>query len=638
MPARSVLTHAVQRIAILAVLLTCLLLLWIGAQTPMQVAVLFAIVAGASLRPAEAVLATVAAVPVVRPVLATAGLYAGATAELLVTATVSGCLLRALVGDSDKAPGGVPPWRAAAIVLAAVAAASLLVELAALRVLISPQLFWPSLWSEIASYASRGRMDLAGRFSPVPAALAIFTGALFFAAVSALPGRSIVATRLLKMFVAGATACALLNIARFAGAVLRSDAPLQALPQLLRSVRISVAFDDVNAAGSFFVLAAFTAAGLAVAEVWGQGPETGRTQVRRRLATSAWLAATCLCGVALWLSGSRAAFLAGLAATGLWLTWHGGRVARRVLPAMAVAALLGIWAFPNPIVDRSAVGAMSIRMELARVSFRLLAEAPMFGIGVGRFYYQSGREIQDPAVRAIYPRENAHNNFLQILTELGVVGLASFVAVLASLALRARATPPASAVAGATIGAAAFLVTCFAGHPLLTPEVSLSFWALLAAIAAGTSSDESNWRSVALMAIVLLVASMPFRIAHETRTLNLGRVAYGLADWEHDAQGDAFRRLTPRVTLFVPADATSIELPYRLVSDGGPVTVEVAFAGRSADRLVVADTAWRTFRMTLIKRQDEAPFLPLELRVSSGDASLVGLGRLVVHRNSTLPR
>ena len=96
--------------------------------------------------------------------------------------------------------------------------------------------------------------------------------------------------------------------------------------------------------------------------------------------------------------------------------------------------------------------------------------------------------------------------------------------------------------------------------------------------------------------------------------------------------------MTPRVTLFVPADATSIELPYRLVQQGGPVTIEVTFGGRSADRLLVNDLAWRTFRMTVISARDDAAFLPLQLSVSSGDASLVGLGRLVVHRGSTPAR
>lgn len=634
----------VRPIAILAVLLSCLLLLWIGAQTPLQGLVLLLIIAAAWLRPVEVVLVAIAAVPIIKPALAMLGLYDGATAELMVLATVSGCLLRRLVGGTSSA--GWPSWRAASIAFGAIAVASLLVELAAVRVLLSPQLFWPSLSDEIASYMSRGRTDLAGRFSPVPAAMAIFEGVLLFATIITLREGPSSALRALRMFVLGASAAATLNVARFAGAVLRSESPAQAVTDLLRSARISVGFGDVNAAGSLFVLATLTAAGMAIAarssgrrastpESWrpSRPPAPGPW-------TLIWLLATCLCAVALWLSGSRAAFLAGIAAAILWLAWRGGRVAWRALPAVAVAAVIGIWMFPNPIMDRSAVGAMSIRMELARVSFRLLGEAPVFGIGIGRFYSRSGSEIRDPAVMAIYPRENAHNNFLQILAELGILGLVSFGVVLGGVALAVvRSLAPSSPAAGAAIGVAAFLITCLAGHPLLTPEVSLSFWAVLGALAAHNGAQPGGrWHLLVPATIVLLAASMPFRIAHETRTVNLERVAYGLPDWEHDAQGDAFRRMTPRVTLFVPADATSIELPYRLVQQGGPVTIEVTFGGRSADRLLVNDLAWRTFRMTVISARDDAAFLPLQLSVSSGDASLVGLGRLVVHRGSTPAR
>ena len=466
----------VRRLAILAVLLSCLLLLWIGAQTLLQGLVLLLIIAAACLRPVEVVLAAVAAVPVVKIALAMLGLYDGATAELMVLATVSGCLLRGFVSGTSE--GRWPSWRAASIAFAAVAVASMLVELAAVRVLISPELFWTSLPDEIASYMSRGRSDLAGRFSPVPSATAILEGVLLFSAIISLPDGPANAVRVLRMFVLGASAAATLNIARFAGAVLRSESPAQAVTDLLRTARISVGFGDVNAAGSLFVLAIFTAAGLALAARSSGRPASTPESSRASRPpapspwTLIWLLATCLCALALWLSGSRAAFLAGIAAAILWLAWRGGRVARRALPALALAALIGIWLFPNPIVDRSAVGAMSIRMELARVSFRLLGESPVFGIGIGRFYSRSGAQIRDPAVSAIYPRENAHNNFLQILAELGLVGLVSFAVVLVGVAVVAvRSLAPWSPAAGAAVGVAAFLITCLAGHPLLTPEV-----------------------------------------------------------------------------------------------------------------------------------------------------------------------
>jgi O-antigen ligase len=52
----------------------------------------------------------------------------------------------------------------------------------------------------------------------------------------------------------------------------------------------------------------------------------------------------------------------------------------------------------------------------------------MFGIGVHQFYAASARAL-DPDFTSLsgYARENAHNNFLQVLTEQGVVGLAAML-------------------------------------------------------------------------------------------------------------------------------------------------------------------------------------------------------------------
>ena len=627
MPAGFAHTHAVPRIAAAAALLACLSLLWILAQTPLQILVLFLIVLAAAVRPVEAIVFTVAAAPVIRTAFASAGLYGGATVELLVLAAAAGCLGRLAI-DGPPAEDNLRGVRVAAVVFTGVVAASLLVELAAMRVLLSPELFWPALSDHVVTYATQGRTDLAGRFASASAGFTLLEGLLLFLVVVTLPGGRVTGLLVVRMFAIGASAAAAPTLARLAGALVSSERPLTALGDLVRSVRLSATFSDVNAAGSFFVLATLAAGGLTVAA-------RGRTR-------AGWTIATVLCAAALWWSGSRAAFLAGVLSLGIWLLWQRGRAARRALAALAVCALIGIWMFPNPIVDRSAVGALSIRAELARVAFRLLGQAPLFGIGIGTFYAQSGGEIHDPMVRALYPRENAHNNYLQVLAELGIVGLGAFLAVLLAVALVVyRSTDRRLAtLAGVECGLIAFLITCLAGHPLLNPEVSVAFWSMLGAVAIAHAGGDSPMRfgaSAGTTALFVLAVSVPFRVSSEIQTLNLARIAYGLADWEHDG-ADKFRRMTSSVTLFVPSDATAIELPYRLLREGEPVTIDVMFAGRAADRLLAADTAWRTYRTAVVQGRPDARFLPLQLTVISGDASRVGLGQLVVRRAFVPPR
>ncbi len=81
-------------------------------------------------------------------------------------------------------------------------------------------------------------------------------------------------------------------------------------------------------------------------------------------------------------------------------------------------------------MERYSEPSMSVRARLmmAETSLRLFSTAPVFGIGIHQFYAASPGAL-DPEFPALsgYSRENAHNNFLQVLAEQGVVGLAALL-------------------------------------------------------------------------------------------------------------------------------------------------------------------------------------------------------------------
>ena len=64
---------------------------------------------------------------------------------------------------------------------------------------------------------------------------------------------------------------------------------------------------------------------------------------------------------------------------------------------------------------------------------------------------------------------------------------------------------------------------------------------------------------------------------------------FGVTRWNFDRDGVRYRQMSSGATLFVPSDATAIELPYRLQWGRDPVTLQLDFRGRTADRLVVSD-------------------------------------------------
>ncbi len=203
--------------------------------------------------------------------------------------------------------------------------------------------------------------------------------------------------------------------------VWRGIAPAAILQRnTLGNGRISAHVADVNAAGSYFALVLCLALGMTV-----------RAHPRHRVA---WGAASIACGTGLWFTESRTA----LAAAGI---------------VILVAAMWYVVVRLRPIVRAAAIGAM-LAVALGVVAYRVHAWD--------------------------YGFENAHNNFLQIGAELGLVGLGLFVAWVGTglvRAVRALARQPRDArLLGVTCGVAAFVGTWLGGHPLLVSEVAFPFW------------------------------------------------------------------------------------------------------------------------------------------------------------------
>ena len=71
---------------------------------------------------------------------------------------------------------------------------------------------------------------------------------------------------------------------------------------------------------------------------------------------------------------------------------------------------------------------MAFRPEIYLAAFRMLAEVPLLGLGQGSFYHLSAIPSfsQSPFLTETLNGENAHNYFIQLLAENGVLGFAFF--------------------------------------------------------------------------------------------------------------------------------------------------------------------------------------------------------------------
>ena len=407
----------------------------------------------------------------------------------------------------------------------------------------------------------------------------------------------------------------------------------RSLHRLLLS-RASVHVVDLNAAGSYFAMAALIALGLAVNARWNRIPRWPR------LPRAGWGIISSLLILGLWLTGSRMALVsaigAGIVAAAIgplrsarWPTWATAAVAIAAAGALAVLAL-GL--DPRPTAGRAAASTIAMRRDFIITGLRMMRSAPVFGVGIGRYYERSAEFM--PTIYWSYFHENAHNNFLQIGAELGLIGLAAFVWLIGAAGVRlvrgVRADPRDVLLLGAVAGGAAFIGTWMLSHPLLVAEAAYPFWILLGVALARADGNAqpplapalagrvtgrvaarlARPATIAVAAIVAaLAASIPARAQREIAKLDLTQQTFGFYPWQQDSSGVLFRWTARRATFFLPLNARALHLTLRAVHMGtntAPTEVTIAIGGRTLDRVVLDRDEWVpvSLRLPLLPEDD----------------------------------
>jgi hypothetical protein len=416
---------------------------------------------------------------------------------------------------------------------------------------------------------------------------------------------------------------------------LRTASPLHAFVANLRGLRISAAFADYNAAGSYLAMMTLVALGFAAA--------SRRTRL-------VWIAVSFLMVGALWLTGSRSALIAMPACGVLLLAWifcAGGRPGlswrKPVLgAAVGIACLLLLVGryFPPDVGARPLGNMLQGRVVLAHAALKVSAAYPLFGVGIGRFSTVAGAYLS-PEMRQPLEHENAHNNFLQLLAELGLAGFLPFAWILGLLGWRVLvAVRIGNAVlAGVATGLLAFLVTCLVGHPLLIREVAFSFWLMLGILAAlawpaltvdDPPARRPSWKRTAAHAVILALAiSVPVRAQQFIdREADLRGAAIGFSRWQMDAEVGRYRTMVGRAEFYVAANACVLTLPMRAEANGRPevVDVDISVEGTTLAHVRAITEMWKSARI-MLPAVTGRRFAKIEFRTPNDSGTIVRVAR-----------
>lgn len=429
----------------------------------------------------------------------------------------------------------------------------------------------------------------------------------------------------------------------FTGAGLRPDWRLTD-PYI---TRINGTFSDPNALAAYLAALAPLAVGLA-----------GAAAGRRRLA---WLGATALMAAALVMTAGRVGLLGAVAGVAL-LALGALRVGldredsaalvrqyfRRAVVggfSLIVVVVVGLivtgtaldarhhrqqspvdtWLYTFNLrrpLDETAKG----RIGIWRAVGHLVADQPAFGIGPGLIFRIFPNYSQDVPEAPQGMSLSAHNTFLNITAELGLVGLAVWLALLAAILHAAwrsagrRGDPDGDGgpwIGVALVGAwCACLVTMTTGDRTILREdlVLLGVLSALVSRRASPASLSRAGRGVLLATIAFLLVSTPFRMQSSSAQVRLDRVTAGLHPPEHARDGSSFRWTTGRAVFHVPASARVLTLSVRRIAPM-PQTIRVFIRDAQVAEISPEDAAWRATRV-ILPRPRHGEYHRIEIHVS----------------------
>jgi hypothetical protein len=270
---------------------------------------------------------------------------------------------------------------------------------------------------------------------------------------------------------------------------------------------------------------------------------------------------------------------------------------------------------------------------MSQTALRMIAAAPVLGVGIGQ-YEARYRDFASPELLKYYSTINAHNYFLWMGAELGLLGLGLFIWLVATAFGNAwsqlRDSRPRYELVGIFAGLSAFVITWVIGQPMAVPQMAYTFWIALGLAAASTGGGGATTtvavphrsllaRIAVIAIIVVVVASVPTRARRAVDDIDLSRVSYGFYNPGETENHRPFTWAGPSVTFYMRSSVRAIDLPLAalLPSTRNGVEVDILVNERAASHIVLGDREWHMVRVnTPLAPGSSSRFWRVDLRLT----------------------
>jgi O-antigen ligase len=265
------------------------------------------------------------------------------------------------------------------------------------------------------------------------------------------------------------------------------------------------------------------------------------------------------------------------------------------------------------------------RIAVWQAVIAMIRTAPVTGLGLGNSINEFERFRARLGIESLPAdaRLSAHNTYLLVTSELGLLGLAAWLLMLVGVGAGMRATgnvaqrqPTAWPVAGLVAGLAGYTLTMLTGDRIILRE-DIIVGTLCAAIATlGSGPLPRVWKGLAWALLVVTLASWPVRAARPSAE-HAGRALppdEGLHGDQVGVRGDRYRWSKGYAVLYLPPGATRVRVPVRNLSPGVQ-RLDVFVDGRPTDQRDLPRDAWVVLEYRLAPLRDE-PWHRVALQVN----------------------
>ena len=252
-----------------------------------------------------------------------------------------------------------------------------------------------------------------------------------------------------------------------------------------------------------------------------------------------------------------------------------------------------------------------------KAGIEMIKDYPFFGIGVGSFvsHFLDYKDV----IKLSYRPENAHNYFIQIGAEIGLIGLAIFLCLIIIIfrygfivLKRLKEEYWKFVSLGILAGIAGFLISCLAQHPLLLIEMQFIFWLFVSTIfiLGGLNKIQLSRlklsKKLLLIIVFAILASIPFRLFFPSN--NKVITNHGFYYWERWQHQIPFRWTKRTASQQIEINGSTLYLPILSSQpniSNKPVKIDIYFDGYKIDSIILKENKWRILNYPIIDNFDK---------------------------------